>query len=474
MRALLVLAVFVGSAVAFSGCLEAGDDAKAKQAGGVRLSGASGLVKYQGPSLAIMDTPLSTFTKIICDPSDCLRRLTTMETGPANEVMLAQDYTNPAFLLAGSKDYHADNPACVVVSVYVSIDGGRTWSDGYPRPREGVMGGPSTDRCESDPVTAFDGLGNAFVITLDTGEGLFTYRTADQGKTWTEVAMAFEGGNDKNWGATDYRINRVYSITRATCNGGEAITRTDDSGESWQGPFCFNGMDFAQVDVGPDGTVYAVGSGQGGLAFAKSVDGGEIWTTPAPIVQTGGFTTTPVTGGHAYRTPALPDMAVSLATGAIYVTWHQTNDGQQDVMFTATFDEGETWIPPIVVPDDSTGADQFIPAVASSPNGDAHVIFFDARNDPSGRGHLLDVYYAHLPVDPATGRFAPDAKFEKNLRLTPESFLPYLSRHQQQPFFLGDYVGLTASNSEAVGVFPVTLNDRAEIHAAVVGGEPVT
>lgn len=465
MRGAPVLPTLLLLSLAFTGCLGSDSESKAKSAQELVSLRAAALVRYTGPDFPIMHTPRGNFTQLLCDAGVCLKRLTTMQTGPANEVHIAQDAMNPKSLLVGSKDYHADNPTCVVVSVYGSTDGGRTWTDGYPRPREGVMGGPSTSRCESDPVGAFDGKGNGFMITLSVSQGLFTYRTSDVGKTWKEVAMAFEGRNDKNWAATDFRINRVYSITRATCNRGEAITYTDDAGETWRGPFCFGSgaMDFAQVDVGPDGTVYAAGVGAGGIVFAKSFDGGQNWSQPQLIAQVSGFSTLPIAGGHAYRTPMLPDMAVSLGTGAIYVVWHQTNDGQQDVMLTMSLDQGNTWSKPIVVNEDpgAVKADQFIPAVAASPTGDAHVIFFDARNDPTGRGHVLDVYYAHS---------RDGITFEKNIRVTPQSFVPYLSRHQQQPFFIGDYVGLTASNNEAVGVFPITVNGRAEIHAGIVGG----
>ncbi len=471
MRGGLVLALLVGSGLAMSGCLSSEPTANQNMQ---KFQGqrAPGLTPYQGPSLAIMDTPASNFTKLLCDGGVCLRQLTTEATGPANEVMVAQDYTNPSFLLAGSKDYR--NDGCVSVSVYTSTDGGRTWKDGYPRPVVSPTGGPATDRCESDPVAAFDGLGNAFMMTLDTGEGIFTYRTSDQGESWEEVAMAFVGGNDKNWGATDYRINRVYSITRATCDGGEAITYSDDSGETWQGPFCFNGMDFAQVAVAPDGTVYACGVGQGGIAFAKSLDGGETWPTPSHVAPYAGSVNTPVVGGlpvlgHAWRTPVNCNMAVAMGTGAIYLAWHsRRSDQQEDVLFTASFDGGDTWKTPIVVNDDAVLADQFIPAVAASPNGDAHLIWFDGRNDPTLDGQLLDVYYAHIPLGSAAA--FEDVRPDPNIRLTAESFVPYFSKHQQQPFFLGDYIGLTASNSEAVAVFPVTYNNRAENHAVIIGG----
>lgn len=423
------------------------------------------------PRLAILDTPRSAFNKIICDDGGCIRRMTTLETGPANEVMVAQDYANPNVLIAGSKDYHADDPTCVVVSVYSSVDGGRTWADGYPRPAVGALGGPDMSRCESDPAVAFDGRGNALLMTLDTGIGLFTYRSGDNGTTWKEVAMAFEGRNDKNWAASDYALHRVYSITRATCDGGEAITYTDDAGDTWEGPFCFASgeMDFAQVDVGPDGTVYAIGRGDGGIVFAKSPDG-QNWSKTSKIADAASLST--LAGEHPYRTPALPDMAVSIATGWIYAVWHDTQTaGDQDVFFTYSFDQGETWMKPVRVgaPGGVVPSDQFIPAVAASPEGDAHVIWFDSRNDPGGTGNSLDVYYAHAALGNGSSESGA-VTFDQPIRLTPTSFVPYLARHQQQPFFIGDYIGLTASNNEAVAVFPVTYNGRSEIHAVIVGG----
>lgn len=417
------------------------------------------------PRLAILDTVRSGFTQVLCPEGLCVRRLTTAATGPANEVMLAVDASDPTHWIAAAKDYHADNPTCVVVSVYASTDDGRAWTDGYPRPATGLLGGPGADRCESDPVVTFDGLGHAFVLTLDTGDvGLYTYRTGDLGRTWEEMSLAFKGSNDKNWVATDYRTHRVYSITRATCQRGEAVTYTDDAGLTWQGPFCFHGMDFAQIDVGPNGTVYAMGTTNDHVMFSKSVDGGRTWSPAQALAPLRAFSAAiPIVDGHLYRTPIDVDMAVSLGTGALYAVWHDTTDNQQEVYFVASFDDGETWSVPVVVNDDggALAADQFIPAVAASPAGDAHVAFFDARNDPTGRGHVLDLYYAHS---------ADGVRFDPNLRLTPSSFAPYLSRHQTQPFFVGDYIGLAATNAQAIAAFPATYNHRAEIHAVAVGG----
>jgi hypothetical protein len=310
------------------------------------------------------------------------------------------------------------------------------------------------------------------MITL--ANNLYTYRMSDQGKTWQAVGNAYNGSSDKNWGATDYRIHRIYSITRAICNGGEGVTFSDDSGETWwpkdKPAYCFNGMDFAQIAVGPTGMVYAAGVGGGGITFSKSYDGGQNWTTPDPVARfSGAASAAPVVGGHPYRTPTNANLAVSLATGALYVAWHQTEGTSDNVKFTASFDDGNTWSPPITVEDDTTGADQFVPGLAASPDGDVHLVFFDARNDVGGSGNTLDMYYAHLRIPPGATSLE-GLHFEKNIRLTAQSFVPYLSRHQQQPFFLGDYIGITATNNEAVATFPYTINGRAELHAVIVGG----
>ena len=404
--------------------------------------------------LAILETPRSTFRSIVCDP-ECIHRMTTAATGPANEVMVAQDYTDPSFLLAAAKDYRVEAPDCVFPSVYASRDGGRTWTDGYVRMR--TPASFATDRCESDPVVGFDGLGNGYLITLTLEEGLWTYKTSDHGATWQEVAPAYEGRNDKNWMATDYGKNRIYSITRLTCTG-QAVTYSDDQGASWRGPFCWDGMDDAQIDVAPDGTAVAIGLGDGCMAWRASPDGeawwhgGTVFDGPCPAFRM----------SHQYRTPKLPDMGISIGTGSWHVVWHSGTDAEdEDIYYSASFDNGTSWLEPIIVNDDGEGNSQFVPAVHAGPAGDVHVIWFDARNDPTGHGHVVDVYYAHSP----DGR-----SFEPNIRLTPTSFVPYLARHQSEPFFIGDYIGLTASNTEAVAVFPTTGSGRAELHAVIIGG----
>jgi hypothetical protein len=135
--------------------------------------------------------------------------------------------------------------------------------------------------------------------------------------------------------------------------------------------------------------------------------------------------------------------------------------GDWDVLVRVSEDYGQTWGEPVRVVDDASGADQWTPAVAVSPSGDVHVEFFDARNDPSGEGRLVDVYYAHS----RDGR-----AFDANLRVTEQSFVPYFGRHQDQPFFIGDYLGIQASDREAVMIWPDTRDQTSVVYAAIVGG----
>jgi hypothetical protein len=103
-----------------------------------------------------------------------------------------------------------------------------------------------------------------------------------------------------------------------------------------------------------------------------------------------------------------------------------------------------------------------MPNVAVDPQGGVHVAWFDQRADPTGA--LVEVYYAHSADGGAT--------FGPNLRLTDAPFPAALSHHQffQPPggVFLGDYLGIAASEDRAVVAFPDTRYGRADVFIATV------
>ncbi|HEV8359837.1 MAG TPA: sialidase family protein, partial [Candidatus Thermoplasmatota archaeon] len=291
---------------------------------------------------------------------------------------------------------------------------------------------------------------------------------------WEQVAHAYEGNSDKQWADVDVATGDVYIVTRDLKQGAEhseELVKTSDGGASWQHVAYFDAIDFAQIAVRPGGHIYLAGlsTGQGPATVIalESHDGGATWGEPVTIAELVlGFTNQPVGTGAStklYRTPPLPAIAAADGVPRIAVAYFDdAGNGDWDVFVRVSQDGGATWGEPVKVADDASGADQWTPAVALSPRGDVHVTWFDARNDPTlGEGHLVDLYYGHS---------ADGLAFDPSIRVTDDSFLPYLGRHQNQPFFIGDYLGVQASDAGAVMIWPDTRTGESEVFAARVAG----
>lgn len=433
---------------AFSGCASLGEPEAPEPS-----------TSLQRPMVAVTEARGS-FERAICEPGGCVRRLTSDQTGPATETMVAIDFTDPRVVVAVAKDFRLDATACVAAIAYVSHDAGLTWRESYPRDPDPATGRPSTERCESDPVAAFDGRGNALIETLELSnvDALFVYRSRDRGVTWSPAANAFDGRNDKNWLATDWRTGRIYSNTGYTCDGGQAVMYTDDSGDFWSTPACTPRISLAQIEVDSAARIHMAGLIDDAVGYLRSDNAGLTWTRPVLLGPARTGESTPLG-----RASPFVDIAVAYSTGDVHVAWNSYEDSVSSVWLASSSDGGESWAEPINLGRGMPSGNRFLPAVAASPAGDLHVIFYDDRADPAHAGLVLDVMYLHGVVQ-TTGRVA----FDPGLRLTPTSFASHPA-NDVWPFFPGHYVGLAATNQRAVATFAATYNQRPEIFAAVVG-----
>jgi len=104
-------------------------------------------------------------------------------------------------------------------------------------------------------------------------------------------------------------------------------------------------------------------------------------------------------------------------------------------------DGGQSWSEPIRVNNDEegNGQDQFFSAVAVSPQGWVHMVFYDRRDDENNS--LLWAYYA---ISKNGGE-----NFTNNINMSDENFDGNNAPHP----FIGDYIGITATNTTAYAVW---------------------
>jgi hypothetical protein len=219
--------------------------------------------------------------------------------------------------------------------------------------------------------------------------------------------------------------------------------------------------------VGPDGTIYVswIDFNAGSLMLSSSSNQGLSW----PVFGEPIMDVDPLPyqmNGNEYRTPTLPSMAIDRSNaetqGNIYIVWNDYGNGNSDILLTLSGDSGNSWTDPIQVnddPDNST-ADQFFPWVVVSPLGDIHIIYYDKRDDPNN--YLLDIYYTHSKNGTV---------FDKNWKITTNSSDPSYSYHQSGNVFIGDYIGIDASESYAYAIWTDTRKAEADAFCAVIVGD---
>jgi hypothetical protein len=199
------------------------------------------------------------------------------------------------------------------------------------------------------------------------------------------------------------------------------------------------------VAVGTNGEVYVAWEDfhKDTILFTRSLDCGATFEPERPISSV-----VPVVEplpGSRYRLDSFPRMAVSQATGTVFVTWADYTTGNADVVLVRSTTHGMSWFSPSRVNDVATN-NQIFPAITTF-EGRVDIAFYDSRNDPEGK--LLDVYYAQSNDDGLT--------FLPNVRVTDAAFDPNLGITAGGAAFLGDYNGIA---SNAAGVHPIWADNR--------------
>ncbi len=354
-----------------------------------------------------------------------------------------------------------------------SADGGQTFTDGG-----GLPNVSSTTGDAGDPVLAHDNqTGRTYLAVLGYNTNfsittIYVWRSDDDLQTFlTPVGVTRTSGPslDKEWMAVDNfdgaGQGNVYLIVRDFGSGnGIYLFHSTDQGATFgptdgvQVASGANGnVQGAWVTVGPDHAVYTFWfdntSSTEKIMMRKSTDQGRTFG-PAVTVTT--LQTTGVNGdlglGGGFRSNAFPQAVVNPVTGQLYVVYDDKAAGsdKSDVYFRSSDDGGTTWSAAVDVIDDTTGHDQWQPALAVTPNGDdIGVFWYDRRVDPGNS--LIDRFGSIGVVAGGKVTFGP------NFRITDTSF-PVEIGHDPQinGVYMGDYDTAVADNTG----FDITWGDN--------------
>lgn len=340
----------------------------------------------------------------------------------------------------------------------VSGDGGQSFQDAGALPNT-----PGGD-C-GDPVLARDDVtGRVYFATLSCqNPSIPLFRTDDNFATIMPAVNAIPGHSglmDKEWITVDNTAGdgqgNVYVLVRDFGSGnGIFFSRSTDHGATF-GPSggvpivsgANGNVQGAWVTVGPDHAVYAFWfdntTSTEKIMMRKSTDGGLTFGTPVTVTT---LRTTGINGdlnlGGGFRSNAFAQALANPVTGQLYVVYDDKAAGndKSDVYFRYSNDGGTTWSAAADIIDDTTGHDQWQPALAVTPNGNTVGVFwYDRRVDPAD--NLIDRFGALGVVAGGKVVFGP------NFRITDTSF-PVEHGHDSvvNSVYMGDYDQAVADNT---------------------------
>jgi hypothetical protein len=408
---------------------------------------------------------------------------------PNNEPHIAVNPNDPNHLVAACNDYGTPN-SDAWIGYYYSFDGGKTWT------REllpGYLGGPPSELTgfdlSGDAVVCFDSNGNVFIsglmakrdrnpinpigfgFNLGRADGIFVAKSTDGGVTFNQINIIVTAlqtmisFHDKEWMAVDLNNGNVYVVWvvfTLLMVANVMFSRSTDNGNSYSTPMLiseYQAGEFSSqgstIQVDPEGNVHVawIDFNEGSVRYTSSTDQGQSFSTPQSISDVDDIPRDALPNSD-YRTPTLLMSAVDLSetntSGSLYITWNDYRYGDADILMIISRDGGGSWSEPIRVNNDTegNGKDQFFSAVAVSTQGYVHLIFYDRRDDEENT--LLSIYYA-MSMDGGEN-------FTFQANMTDQSFDGNNAPHP----FIGDYIGLAASNSSAYGVWCDTREGTPE------------
>ncbi|MEW6197009.1 MAG: sialidase family protein, partial [Bacteroidota bacterium] len=389
-----------------------------------------------------------------------------------NEVTIAINPANPTFIAAGSN----------LNLFYWSADAGNSWQEQILSSVFGVMG---------DPAVVYDNDGKLYYSHLSSPgsngywiDRIVVQKSTNFGYTWDAgVGVGYSPprkNQDKEWIAVDYSNstyrNNIYMAWTefdeyASNNSSDStrilFSRSTDNAGSWSEPIKVSDREGDCIDddntvegcvpaVGPNGEVYLSWSGPYGLMFDRSFDGGITfgndikvadliagWTFDVPgILRCNGL---PVTGC---------DISDSPYKGNVYINWSDQIDGDTDIFFAKSTDNGMTWGAPKKVNNDILKRHQFFTWMCVDPKtGIIYIVFYDRRDNLDPSSVQTHVYIA---------RSGDGGETFTNHRVSESPFFP------DKYIFIGDYTNIAAYNGKIYPIWTRMDNTKLSVWTALI------
>ncbi len=443
-----------------------------------------------------------------------------------NEPSVAIDPHRPDTIAVGANDTCAgvtsDYPW---MGIYRSQDGGSTWADslvpGYPRDRTvDAVTAPEQGSCgfSSDPALSFDTGGTLFYgfICVTTTPGSTGRDDAGQeseadgeaglpgfGSTAPQappsvasssayvavfdrdathfVRTALVSAGDPAHGVFEDKIDLTVDQTSGPGSGNVYVAwaefgsspgptvmfaRSTDDGATFSTPIRVDRTDdfqqFADLAVGPDGTLYVAFRDRDRLLVSRSSDQGQSFAVVASLTirpfdswyfsggreadRDCGDAVDSCPSGFTFPRFVSEPAVVADGTGE-HLIWSEGVKGGRGRIVGVNSTDGVHWSSAVPL-DTSSAGHQFMPTVAST-GGVLAALFYDSRRDPAygpqrPPGNRADGSNAGPAVDVVLARSTDGGRTWSEVRVTAEPMvIGFETSDSARVPFIGDYLGLS-------------------------------
>src|SRR6266581_734975 len=286
-------------------------------------------------------------------------------------------------IFVGWKETDSATDAGFRVGSSYSTDQGQTWAPNILMNRTH----PDSDNCrDSDPWMAMDPTDRLHFAYLEYDPGGGSSPPCNSGLDVSNTTTGNDWGNVHyilgNGGLVDKDSIAFNSTGRlyATWDEGNvlALTWSDDNGNHWApiiNPGGQTSVLGAVVAPGANGTVYLTwwNFNSFNILFESSSDGGKTWSSIVRVNDRAGS----ASGGFPQY--PLPAMNVDPKSGAIYVSWADSRNGNPDIYFTNSTDGGKTWGTNHRINDNTDNSQQYMVDLAVDGKGTVHAAWEDRR-----------------------------------------------------------------------------------------------
>ncbi|MCP2242461.1 sialidase family protein [Lentzea aerocolonigenes] len=427
------------------------------------------------------------------------------------EPQVAVNPVNPAEMIGATQQDRWPDGGARGLSSWITHNGGASWTKLPDVPWSGCQGGPTRFGRVTDPWVTYDKAGNAYFIgqPIDSaalGLSAISVTSLDRTTgTWRPPQIIQEDSGDRGvfndkvsvtgdptrpgyayatWIRGTYpndgKQHPIADLHSFAYRGKPMFSRTTDGGLTWSTPVSMRDsntyMQGNQIAVGPDGTLYNVaanlftGAGNNDkgvyMGVMTSRDAGLHWSAPAKIAPIQFAQLFVPDDNFPIRAEDyLPDIAVDMTSGAVYVVWADgLGAALNKVVLVKSTDGGKHWSGPTVVATGGAGVQSYNHSIDVSDTGMVTLTYWDDRNNVLGDGvATTDIWIRHSHN--GTQSWEPEQHLYGpfNHYTAPIS---YFAPSDPRGLFLGDYMGLeTISGNNTIAFFTSTIADGADVHA---------